>query len=143
MLGSLALLMAETTEGAKQMFAGLPAADVVNKTGNYLQVGAVCDILRAFVMPLQLAGRVMIVFMFLTTLAFDGPIRIVFDIIGLGARVTEHNACTDAAQCWLRSLPSGSRPRLPRSHSSFCCCCRTLSTMRSGPLRLAPCTTGT
>ena len=36
-MGSLALLLAETTEGAKQMFAGLPASDVVNKTGNYLQ----------------------------------------------------------------------------------------------------------
>ena len=36
--GSLALLLAETTEGAKEMFAGLPASDVVNRTGNYLQV---------------------------------------------------------------------------------------------------------
>lgn len=67
-VGSLVLLLAETSESAKQMFAGLPASDTVYRTEHYL----------------QLAGRVLIVLMFGTTLAFDSTIRCIFDALGVG-----------------------------------------------------------
>ncbi len=67
-IGSLLLLFAETTDSARVMFAGVPTVESVG-TGDYLQV----------------AGRVLIVFMFLALFKFDSAIHIFVELIGLGA----------------------------------------------------------
>ena len=93
-LGALLLLLAETTESARVMFAGVPTMQVpangllslslshththkhthnhilfqVTNTGDYLQV----------------AGRILIIFMLLSLFKFDNLFRVVFEFLGLG-----------------------------------------------------------
>lgn len=67
-VGGLVLLLAETTESAKTMFAGIPTLEEVNHTGNYL----------------QLAGRILVVLMYLTSIRFDGIFRILVEVVALG-----------------------------------------------------------
>ncbi len=67
-VGALLLLWAETTDSARVMFAGVPTMDTVN-TGDYLQV----------------AGRILIVFMFLSLFKFDSFFHVVVELVGLGA----------------------------------------------------------
>lgn len=68
-VGGLMLVLAEGSDHGKRIFsAGLPTMEDVNKTGNYL----------------QLAGRILIVVMFLTLMKFDSGLHIILELMGLG-----------------------------------------------------------
>ena len=77
------MLMAETTEVAKEMFAGVPTLELLHTTSNYLQVW---QCLRQLATCAQFGGRILVTLMFLTTMEFDSVPRIIFDVAGIGAQ---------------------------------------------------------